>query len=386
MSSSQSLYIERIIDLGPLLKKKSYFLFGPRQTGKSSLIRHNLSSAKVYDLLDDKIYLEFNARPGRLKEEITDKDKLVVIDEIQRIPQLLNEVHLLIEEKGIRFLLTGSSARKLRSRGVNLLGGRARETHLHPLVTAELGPRFDLKRALYAGLIPSIYFSDDVKADLSSYISNYLTLEIAAEALTRNIPAFTRFMTVAALCNATIVNFTEVASDAQVKRTTVYEYFEILKDTYLMRELPPYLQGKKRKPIASSKYYFFDIGVVRQLQGREAYTPGTTEYGDAFETFIINEFFAFSDYIHPLKLSFWRSTSKLEVDLIVNDHSAIEIKGKSLVSSDDIKTLKAISQEHSFKRLFCVCLETRPRKVGNIEIVPYQDFLKMLWAKKVSLF
>lgn len=375
-------YIERLVDLKALLKNKSYFLFGPRQTGKTSLIRHNLSSAKIYNLLDDRIFLEFNARPGRLREEIAQNDELVVIDEIQRIPQLLNEVHLLIEEKGTRFLLTGSSARKLRSGGVNLLGGRARQVHLHPFVTVELGARFDLNRALNAGLIPSIYFSDDLKADLSAYVGNYLTLEIAAEALTRNIPAFARFLAVAALCNATIVNFTNLANDAQVKRTTVYEYFEILKDTYLMRELSAYLKGNKRKPISSSKYYFFDLGVARQLQGRQAYTPGTVEYGDAFETFIINEFFAFSDYVQPLKLSFWRSTSRLEVDLIIDDHTAVEIKAKQQVSWEDIKTLKAISQEHAFKRLFCVCLETRPRRVGDIEILPYQDFLKMLWAKK----
>jgi predicted AAA+ superfamily ATPase len=383
MKDNKTRYIERLIDLKTLLKNKSYFLFGPRQTGKSTLIRHSLPSAKIYDLLDDRTFLEFNSRPGRLKEEISNKDELVVIDEIQRIPQLLNEVHLLIEEKGTRFLLTGSSARKLRSGGVNLLGGRAREAHLHPFVTEELGSYFDLNRALNAGLIPSIYFSDDLKADLSTYVGNYLTLEIAAEALTRNIPAFTRFLTVAALCNAAIVNFTNVANDAQVKRTTIYEYFEILKDTYLIRELSAYLLGKKRKPISSSKYYFFDMGVVRQLQGREAFTPGTPEYGDAFETFIINEAFAFSDYVRPLKLNFWRSTSNLEVDLIIDGHTAVEIKGKQQVSSEDIKTLKAVSQEHSFKRLFCVCLETRSRRVGDIEIVPYQDFLKMLWARKL---
>ena len=377
-------YIERLIDLKTLLKNKSYFLFGPRQTGKSSLIRHSLSDARIYNLLDDKVFLEFNSRPGRLKEEITGKEELVVIDEIQRIPQLLNEVHLLIEEKGTRFLLTGSSARKLRSKGVNLLGGRAREAHFHPFVSEELGPQFDLNRALNAGLIPSIYFSDNVKADLSTYIGNYLTLEIAAEALTRNIPAFTRFLTVAALCNATIVNFTKVANDAQVKRTTVYEYFEILKDTYLMRELPAYLNGKIRKPITSSKFYFFDIGVARELQGREIYAPGTTEYGDAFETFIINEFFAFNDYVHPLKLSFWRSRTNLEVDLIVDDDTAIEIKGKQHVGSEDIKTLKSICEEHSFKHLYCVCLESRPRRVGDVEIVPYKDFLKRLWARKLS--
>ncbi len=377
-------YIERRIDLGALLKKKSYFLFGPRQTGKSSLIRHSFPSAKVYNLLDNSLFLEFNSRPGRLKEEINGKDELVIIDEIQRIPELLNEVHLLIEERGTRFLLTGSSARKLRSGGVNLLGGRARETYLHPFVTAELGQYFELDRALNSGLIPSIYFSEDPNADLKSYVGAYLKREIAAEALTRNIPAFTRFLGVAALCNATIINFTNVANDSQVKRTTVYEYFEILKDTLLIRELPAFLKGVKRKPISSSKYYFFDVGVARQLQGRAAVTPQTPEYGDAFETFIVNEVFAFSDYVRSLELSYWRSMSGFEVDLIIDEHIAVEIKGKRQVSSEDLNTLKALSEEHSFKRLFCVCLEQRSRKVGNIEILPYQEFLKILWAQKLN--
>ena len=377
-------YIERFIDLGTLLKKKSCFIFGPRQTGKSSLIRHSFPSVKVYNLLDNTLFLEFNSRPGRLREEIIKRDELVIIDEIQRLPELLNEVHLLIEERGIRFLLTGSSARKLRRGGVNLLGGRARETYLHPFVTVELGAYFKLDRALNCGLIPSIYFSDDPKADLKSYVGAYLKNEIAAEALTRNVPAFTRFLGIAALCNATITNFTKVSNDAQVKRTTVYEYFEILKDTLLIRELPPFLKGKKRKPISSSKHYFFDTGLVRQLQGREAFTLGTPEYGDAFETFIVNEVFAFSDYVRPLELSYWRSMSGYEVDLIIDDHIAIEIKGKRQVNSEDLKTLKALSEEHSFKRLFCISLEQRPRKIGNIEILPYQEFLKILWANRLN--
>ena len=384
MDKKRPEYIERFINLERFLKQKSYFLFGPRQTGKSSLIQHSFPSAKVYNLLDNALFLDFNNRPGRLREEVTAKDKLVVIDEIQRVPQLLNEVHLLIEEKGIHFLLTGSSARKLRSGGVNLLGGRAREAYLHPFVTVELGEFFDLDRALNAGLIPSIYFSNEPKLDLASYVGSYLKTEIASEALTRDVPAFSRFLSVAALCNTQVVNFTNIANDAQVKRTTVYEYFEILKDTLLLRELPAFRIGKKRKPVCSSKYYFFDIGVARQLQGRVAVTPGTTEYGDAFETFIVNEAFAFSDYVRPLSLSFWRTTSQYEVDLIINDHIAVEIKGKQQVSFDDIKGLKAIAEESSFKRFICVSLEKRPRKLGKIEILPYQEFLEMLWAGKFN--
>lgn len=382
MENKNPGYINRFVDLGARLKQKSYFLFGPRQTGKSSLIRHDFPGAKVYNLLDNEMFLEFNSRPGRLKEELGAKDKLVIIDEIQRVPQLLNEVHLLIEERGVHFLLTGSSARKLRTGGVNLLGGRAREALLHPFIRLELKKLFDLDRALNAGLIPSIYFSGEPKADLASYVGAYLKTEIASEALTRDVPAFARFLNVAALCNAKIVNFTNVANDAQVKRATVYEYFEILKDTLLLRELPAFRKGLKRKPVCSSKYYFFDTGVARQLQGRVAVTPGTPEYGDAFETFMMNEAFAFSDYVRPLSLSFWRTTMNTEVDLIIDDRIAVEIKGKPHVSADDLNGLKAIAEEHSFKRLLCVSLEKRPRKVGAIEILPYGDFLDMLWAGK----
>ncbi len=383
MTLSDMAYIDRCVNLEALLKQKSYFLLGPRQTGKSSLIHHSFPRAKVYNLLDNALFLELNSRPGRLKEEVSAKDKLVIIDEIQRVPQLLNEVHLLIEERGVHFLLTGSSARKLRSGGVNLLGGRARQAYLHPFVTVELGKKFDLGRALNAGLIPSIYFSNNPVADLASYVGSYLKTEIASEALTRDVPAFSRFLGVAGLCNATIVNFTNVANDAQVKRTTVYEYFEILKDTLLVRELPAFRKSIKRKPVCSSKYYFFDTGVARQLQGRTAITPGTPEYGDAFETFIVNEVFAFSDYVRPVAMSFWRTSAHCEVDLVLDDHIAIEIKAQQQVRVEDLKGLKAIAEEASFKRMICVCLEKRPRKVGGIEILPYQEFLGMLWGGRV---
>ncbi len=192
-------------------------------------------------------------------------------------------MHRLIEERGIRFLLTGSSTRKLRGGGVNLLGGRARIKHLHPLSAQELGPTFELERAIKRGLLPSIYFSDDPGADLGAYAGTYLQQEIIAEGVTRNVPAFSRLLRTAALANATIVNFTKLASDAQVPRTTIYEYFEILKDTLVLHELPAWRATPRRKPIVSSKWYFFDTGVVTTLQGRRL-TAGTPEWGTAFET------------------------------------------------------------------------------------------------------
>jgi len=375
--------IQRILDLNNLIMRKSHFLFGPRQTGKTFLIRHTLRDARIYDLLDTSIYLALSRNPARIAEEIGPQDKIVVIDEIQRLPDLLNEVHRLIEERGIRFLLTGSSARKLRRGGVNLLGGRARTKYLNPLTYMELGDHFDLYRAVERGLLASIYFSDDPWADLQAYTGSYLQQEIVSEGVTRNIPAFSRFLRVAALCNGTIVNFTNVANDSQVARTTVYEYFEILKDTLVLYELPAWRKTKKRKPLASSKYYFFDIGVVAALQERK-FRPGTPEFGEAFETYLMHELRSYSDYLSGESLSYWRSKSGFEVDFIIGDHTAIEVKAKANLSSSDLKSLMAIAEEKKLKRYIAVSLEPRSRKIGEISILPYKQFLKELWAGKYS--
>ena len=378
--SENNPYIERLVDLSVLLDQKSHFLLGPRQTGKTSLIRHTLKNVRVYDLLDPEIFLSLSRAPGRISEELQPQDRIVAIDEIQRLPELLNEVHRLIETRGIRFLLTGSSARKLRRGGINLLGGRARTKYLHPLTYKELNEHFDLFLAIERGTIPSIYFSDEPRADLQAYAGSYLQQEILAEGATRNIPAFSRFLRVAALCNATIVNFTNVANDAQVARTTVYEYFEILKDTLLLYELPAWRKSTKRKPLASSKFYFFDVGVVAALQGRE-FRAGTPEFGEALETYLMHELNSFSDYISGEPLSFWRSTSGFEVDFIMGDHTALEVKAKKNISPNDIKSLRMLAEERKLKRYLCVSMEPRRRKIGNIDILPYKDFLDLLWDK-----
>ena len=370
--------VERMVDFNDLLGRKSHFLFGPRQTGKTFLIRHTLKDCRIYDLLDSSIYLSLSRNPGRIAEELRPEDRVVVIDEIQRIPELLNEVHRLIEERGVRFLLTGSSARKLRRGEVNLLGGRARTKHLHPLTYRELGEAFDLFRAIGRGLLPSIYFSEDPEADLDAYAGSYLQQEIVAEGFARNIPAFSRFLRVAALCNGTIVNFTNVSNDAQVPRTTVYEYFEILKDTLMLHELPAWRKSKKRKPLASSKYYFFDIGVVSALQGRE-FRPGTPEFGEAFETYIFHELVCYRDYTGGDALSYWRSTSGFEVDFVIGDHTAIEVKAKENLSPAELKSLRALAEEKKLKRFLCVSLEPRRRKIGVVTVLPYEDFLQELW-------
>lgn len=379
MAHPEAPTIERLLHLPSLLEKKSHFLLGPRQTGKSFLIRHTLKGARVYDLLDTSVYLALSRDLGRIGHELQRQDRIVVIDEIQRLPELLHEVHRLVEERAIHFLLTGSSARKLRRGGVDLLGGRARTKFLHPLTWPELGKYFELRRVVERGLLPSIYFSDDPRADLKAYAGTYLQQEIVAEGATRNVPAFSRFLRVAALCNGTIVNFTNVANDAQVARTTVYEYFEILKDTLILHELPAWRKSKKRKPLSSSKYYFFDVGVVSALQGRE-FRAGTPEFGEAFETYLLHELVSYRDYRTEEPLSFWRSTSGFEVDFLIGDHTAIEVKAKENVSPNDVKALRALAEEKRFKRYLCVCLEQRARRLGEATVLPFREFLEALWS------
>jgi len=237
---------------------------------------------------------------------------------------------------------------------------------------------FDLDRALARGLLPSIYFSDDAQADLKAYAGTYLQQEIIAEGATRNVPAFSRFLRVAALSNATVVNFTNIANDAQVPRTTVYEYFEILKDTLILHELPAWKKTRVRKPLVSSKYYFFDIGVARILQERE-YARGTPEFGDAFETYIMHELSSYRDYVSDDTLSFWRSESGFEVDFIIGDHTAVEVKAKPNVTEQDLKGLRALEEERKLKRYLCVCFEPRRRTIGKIHVLPYAEFLEALW-------
>jgi predicted AAA+ superfamily ATPase len=263
------------------------------------------------------------------------------------------------------------------------LGGRARTQYLHPLTWPELGEHFDLPRAITAGTLPSIYFSDDVAADLIAYTGTYLQQEVVAEGATRNVPAFSRFLKVASYCNGTIVNFTNVSNDAQVPRTTVYEYFEILKDTLILLELPAWGKTTRRKPIVSSKYYFFDVGVVGALQGRQV-LPGTPEFGAAFETWMMHELTAYRDYRSGDPLGHWRSTSGFEVDFIVGDHTAVEVKAKTNVSPQDLRSLRALAEDSKLARYVCVSLEARPRAVDGIDLLPYGEFLARLWDGEFS--
>jgi predicted AAA+ superfamily ATPase len=378
-ASGGDLYVSRALDLGKLAARKSVFLFGPRQTGKTALIRHALPGVKRYDLLDGDVFLTLSRRPTQLAEEIGPEDKVVVLDEIQKLPALLDEVHRLIEQRGLRFILTGSSARKLRRGGVNLLGGRAPSRTLHPFIHRELGDRFDLLRALDRGLIPSIYFSDSPRDDLRAYVGTYLKEEIAAEALTRNIPAFGRFLEVAALCHGTMLNYSAVASDAQVPLSTVREFFHVLEDTLIARSLPAWTRSRSRKAIATAKHYFFDGGVVRHLQRRSGLAARSPEFGEAFESYIFHELSTYADYTEGAALAYWRSTSNFEVDFVLADETAIEVKAKNPVGGRDLRGLRALKEESLLRRYVVVSLEPRPRTVDGIRILPWQDFLGELW-------
>lgn len=371
--------VPRILDLPKLLSAKSYFLFGPRQTGKTFMIRRQFPKARYYNLHETDTFLRFNQAPHRLRQELTSKDKLVIMDEIQKLPLLLDEIQVLIDDRQVRFLLTGSSARALKRKGLNLLGGRARTKRLHPLCYRELDQGFDLVTALDRGLLPSLYFSNSPYEDLQAYVGTYLKEEIAAEAVVRNLPGFSRFLTVAALCNGQMLNYSKIASDAQVPKSTVQEYFHILRDTLLGDDLPAWRRTEKRKPLTTAKFYFFDIGIVRHLQRRRQLQEGSPEFGEAFEAYLHHELKTYCDYEGVPDLAYWRSTSDFEVDFILNDRTAVEVKAKANVSDRDLRGLRALQEERLLKRYVVVSLETVPRRIGGIEVLPWQDFLGRLW-------
>ena len=374
------MYIARKLAVDSVLQTKSCFLFGPRQCGKSSLVRETMKDAHVFNLLSGDTFTRLARNPGYIEETCRD-ERPIVIDEIQKMPTLLDEVHRLIEERGKRFLLTGSSARKLRKGGVNLLGGRARIRNLHPFSASELGDAFDLDRAINAGLVPGIWFSDEPEEDLAGYVSLYLEQEIMQEGATRNLPAFSRFLEVAALSSGEQINYQSISSDAQIPRSTVQEYFKILKDTLIAREVPVWRKGRSRKTVETAKFYLFDTGVARRLSGRRELVRGTPEYGHAFESWIMHEITSYADtFRRDAEIAYWRTRTNLEVDFVVNGEIAIEAKTTRNAVRDDLKGLRAIGGEGSFRHRILVADEPRPREVEGISILPWREFIGRLWA------
>jgi len=369
--------ILRNLDLKDTLRRKSIFLFGPRQCGKSWLCDHTLGEAHFLDLLSSDTFIRLSQHPDYL-EQVGGDGKPIVIDEIQKLPGLLDEVHRLIEKKGFRFVLTGSSARKLRKKGVNLLGGRARMRRLHPFSASELKDLFSIDRAVNFGLLPSVWFSEEPDEDLADYIDEYLRQEIIAEGVTRNLPAFSRFLEIAALSNGEQIDYTAISKDAQVPRSTVQEYFKILKETLLADEVPVWKRGIKRKTVETSKFYLFDSGVARRLTRRAVTIEGTPEYGHLFETWVHHELRSYLDLrVRDGVINYWRTPAGTEVDFVIGT-TAIEVKSTKTVDKSDLKGLHAIAAEGSFAHRLLVCREPLPRVQDGIEILPYDVFVSRL--------
>ena len=371
----------RVLSLPHLLAHSSLFLFGPRQTGKTTLVKTQLPDATYYNLLEADVFRELTARPELIRKSLHDNDEIIIIDEIQRLPSLLNEVQAIIDTRPkLRFVLTGSSARSLRRGGINLLGGRAAVSRLFPLVAAELPQSWIEKRA-EVGSLPKVIQSLSPAQDLRNYVGVYLNEEIRAESLVRNIETFSRFLEIAALSNGKLVNFTRIGSDAGVPPRTVREHFQILEDTLLGRLLPPYQKTVKRKPVATAKFYLFDVGVANCLMKRERVIAGSREYGEALEHLVFSELAAYLSYRGINKeLCFWRSQSKLEVDFVIGDEVGIEVKASSRINKADLKGLRALAEELPLKRKIVVCQEKyRSKEDDGTEIIPVAEFLDALW-------
>jgi len=371
----------RRLDLAGLLRKKSVFLLGPRSTGKSTLIGQQLPEARTYDLLDADVFNRLLREPRLLAEE-NERNVIIAIDVIQTLPQLLDEVHRLIERDKRRFVLTGSSARKLKRGASNLLAGRAWETRLFPLTFGEL-PRFDLTRYLNRGGLPQVYDSDDFAEELKSYSNLYLREEIQAEGLTRNLPAFARFLDAIALSNGEELSYQGLASDCGLPASTVVNYVQILDDTLLGFSVASFKRTKKRKAITRGKHFLFDVGVTNTLCRRGVIQPKSELFGKAFEHFIVLEARAYLSYARrDDELAYWRSTSQFEVDLIIGDRLAIEIKSTDLVGDRHLRGLRALKEEKGLIRDFAVVsLDKHARRTEDgIHIWPWSEFLQRLWS------
>ena len=373
--------ISRILKI-QLPENRSAFLWGPRKTGKTTLLRQQFPEAFWIDLLDYGLFLSLSRRPTRLRGMLDAQPcRTVVIDEVQKIPHLMDEIHWLIENRAYRFVLSGSSVRKLKRGNVNLLGGRAWRFELFPFVSEEL-KEFDLDATLVSGFLPSHYLSPDSRMDLKAYVHDYLKEEIQAEALTRNLPAFSRFLQSAATTNGMLLNYSNAARESGVSVKTIREYYQILEDTLVGRLLPPWRKSKKRRLIETAKFYFFDTGMVCALLNYQTLTPGTPEYGRAFEHFIIQECWAYGHYSgKDFPLSFWRTASGSEVDLILGDgEAAIEIKSSEHASGLRTRGLHLFNEEFKPKKSLIVSRDKFPEKMNSgVTVLPWQHFCRKLW-------
>ncbi|EKD51059.1 MAG: hypothetical protein ACD_62C00357G0013 [uncultured bacterium] len=369
----------------------SFFVFGARQTGKTTLFSQIYPEALRYDLLSPAEFERLTRDPNLLHQEIitrsgsnVDQKIPIIIDEIQRIPVLLDVIQSLIDKEKFQFILSGSSARKLKRQNANLLGGRALSYSLFPLTAHEITD-FNLLQALNRGMIPNHYLNTNFQKRLQAYVGLYLKEEVATEAAVRNLQAFAKFLDAAAFSNGEMVSFTNIASECGVSPITAKEYFNILSDTLIGRFLPAFTKKAKRRVKHAPKFYFFDLGITNHLLKRSEIQPGTENFGRVFEHFIYQELVAHSHYSgRDYSLSYWRTIADTEVDFILGDHEvAIEVKGTSEVKPKQLKGLRVFMEEFAVKKAIVVSCDQRPRKVDQILIIPWQDFVQQLWNDDV---
>lgn len=380
--------LPRLTNLPPA-GKKTFFLWGPRQTGKSTLLGAAYPDALWIDLLQADQFRLYAHRPERLRESLQQARgrPYVVIDEIQKVPALLDEVHWMIENMGARFALCGSSARRVRRGHANLLGGRALRYELHGLSAAEIGAGFDLVRMLNHGYLPTAYLSDEAWEILDGYVTDYLQEEMAAEGRTQNLPVFADFLNAAAIGDTEPVNLSSIGRECGVSHHTVRGYYQILVDTLQGRWLHAYRRRPKRRIATAPKFFFADVGVVNVLAQRRSLAPGNELFGKAFENWVFHEIVCYDAYRRKnARLSFWRLTSGAEVDFIVNDMEvALEAKSSRVVTDDHLRGLRNLAQDYpAVKRRIVVSTEKHAwRSSDGIEVLPAREFVDQLWAGDV---
>ncbi len=363
----------------------SFFLFGPRGTGKSTWLQATLPAALRVDLLDPASQRQFQARPERLRELLAGQSGVrdVVVDEIQKVPALLDVVHQMVEaDRSLRFILTGSSARKLRRGGANLLAGRLVQAEMHPFMAAELGAGFDMQRALQIGLVPLVWNAPDPAATLRAYAALYLREEVQAEALVRNVGAFARFLEAVSFSHGSLLNLAEVARECQVSRKTVEGYLEILEDLLLSFRLPVFTRRAKRHLVGHDKFYYFDTGVYRSLRPTGPLDRPEQIEGMALEGLVAQHLRAWVAYRGlGEQLYYWRTKSGSEVDFVVygaNTFAAWEVKRSSRVHSTDLRALKAFRQDYPEAQIALLYQGQERLEIDGIAVIPCQTFLEQL--------
>ena len=360
-------------------KNKSFFLFGPRGTGKTTWVKSTFPSAIYLDLLESELFNDLIANPQRLENFIPRKfNDWIIIDEVQKIPELLNEVHRLIESYKYKFILTGSSARKLRKKGQNLLAGRALTYFFHPLSANELGKNFKLDHSLKFGTLPSVYVEADPKRYLESYVRTYLEEEILQEGLTRNIGAFSRFLEIASFSQGSVLNVSSISRECGIERKVVENYFNILSDLLIAFKLNVFTKKAKRKMISHSKFYFFDAGVYRTIRPSGPLDAPEETQGSALETLVLQEFIALNNNLGlDYEIFYWRTAEKVEVDFVLYGNrgiKAFEIKRTSRINNEMLKGLKMFLKDYPMAKSYLIYGGNRKMWIDNIEIIPIKDF------------